>query len=148
MTGHLYVGFTADRPALDGVEVYERLETTLLDEPVTLKIIGKSHHVSAPPLDFHEVASCERLPGGTVHDYPLETGIDERLTFETPSVRCDTRVWTESGSDLPDDDPDVAYVFSQAARTAILVDKRGYETFHTYPEHDLTVRSETVLERR
>jgi hypothetical protein len=148
MTGSLYVGFTTEPPALEEVVVYERLEADLLGVPVTFDVIGTSHHVAAPELDFHEVASCERLPGGTVHEYPLQAGVDETLSFRTDEVECETRVWTESGAELPRADPDVAYVFSERAKTAILVGENSYETFHTYPEHELTVRSETTLERR
>jgi hypothetical protein len=147
MTGTLYVGFTTRAPDLDGVEVYERLAAELFGVQFTFDVIGTSHHVAAPGVDFHEVASCERLPGGTVHEYPLRPGVDETLRFRTDGVACETRVWTEAGAELPTD-PDVGYVFSEAARTAIRVGDAGYETFHTYPEHGLTVRSETGLERR
>ena len=48
-----------------------------------------------------------------------------------------------------DRDYDLAYEFSPEAHTAIAIDEAdpGYETYHTYPEHDLTVYTRTRLER-
>lgn len=143
----LYFGFSSAEPPLEEVVVYERLETDLLGVPFVFDVIGASHHVRCPAYGFHEVASCERLPGGRVHEYPLDPGVADSLSFEGEGVACETDVWTEPGSELPDPDRvDLEYVFSPAAETAIVVGDRGYETYHTYPEFDLTVRSETALQ--
>lgn len=147
MTETLHFGFTPDPPPLESVVVYERLETDHLGVPFVFDVIGTSHHVYAPSLSFHEVASCERLPGGTVENYPLRPGLSDRLTFESEAVVCETAVWTEAGAVLPED-PDVAYAFSERADTAIVLVEGGYDTYHTYPEHGLTVRSESRLQRR
>lgn len=147
MSDRLYVGFASESPALPDVRVFERCETTLLGERAAVEVIGTSHRVSAPALAFHEVASCDQLEGGSVSEYPLRPGVDERITFRSRVVECETHVWTERGVAHPANPPDVAYVFEPDALTAISVGADGYETCHTYPEHDATVWTETRLTR-
>lgn len=171
---HVRVGHPETAPPLDGVTVYASRRTTLLDAEFRFDVIGVSHHVSAPALGFHELATCVESPAAALRPLPLSPDLDERLRFETGSVAGVTEVWTVPGVDVsgavdPGTTPDdadgrrsqpgrepavtVAHTFAPDAHTVVTVaDTRAdatarYETYHTYPELDRTVRTATRLRR-
>jgi hypothetical protein len=165
----LHFAFASTEPDLRDVTVYQTVETTFLDAPVAFHVIGSSHYVSAPAYDFFEVCSCERIggnegdgedsddgnsggTGGAVRSLALVDGDHpetRRFAYENDHLHCETTLSTRPLDAFPaDDDFDVAYTFAEEAVTAITVADDYYETYHTYPEHDLTVytRNEFAVE--
>jgi hypothetical protein len=143
---HFAVG--GRRPEVPGMEVFDRLETTLLAAPVEVSVIGSSHFLAAPELDFYETASCKpvRAPGAT--SLALSRDLDTEVTFETDTVAGRSVARGEPLATFPDDRPfDLRYDFGERAVTAIDVYDDGLETYHTYPEFDLSLYTETRLER-
>lgn len=146
----LHFGFATRRPSIQGLQVFDTLETDLLDEPFSFNVIGSSHFVYSEPLGFYEVSSCKSIDDGDVHTLRLSTDMAGEFAFEAEGVACTVEVSADDLAAFPADrDYDLAYEFSPEAHTAIAIDGAdpGYETYHTYPEHDLTVYTRTRLER-
>lgn len=79
---------------------------------------------------------------------PLSPGVERTLTTTTGEVRAATTVEGLGLDAFPDGRAfDVRYRFGPDAVTAIALDGDRFETYHTYPEFDLALRSETVLTR-
>ncbi len=161
-------------PDLQAMDVKRRAEGRLLDARADVRVIGSSHCLSLPDAGFHELCSCRALPELGVHPpeeaaepdggvpttaageqgavsprrIPLSPGVERTLTTTTGEVRAATTVEGLGLDAFPADrDFDVRYRFGPDAVTAITLDGDRFETYHTYPEFDLALRSETVLTR-
>jgi hypothetical protein len=162
-------------PATD-VRVFDSLTRRFLGAEFTFRVVGSSHYVSAPAYDFHELSSCEPVPGEDVAtirldvaqvstESPAADGSDTtatrksagadgtpvaptcRLTHETDALRCETLVERRPLAAFPADGSfDLAYWFDDDAVTTIDLRPDGYETYHTYPEFDLALYTRTVFE--
>lgn len=89
------------------------------------------------------------VPGARVRHIPLWPGVECAVTSTVGEILAETVVEGRSHSAFPAERPfDVCYRFGRDAVTAIAVDGNRFETFHTYPEFDLTVYSETELTRK
>lgn len=142
--------FATDRPPLDDLDVKASVGTRLLGEPATVHVIGSSHYVAAPAHGFHEVCSCRGVDAGgaATYDVSLSRAASRTLAFGTDRLRAEVAVEGRGLSAFPADrDFDVRYRFGPDAHTAIDVRRDGYETYHTYPEHGLTLYTETTLAR-
>jgi hypothetical protein len=161
-------------PDLDAMDVKRWAEARLLGARADVRVIGSSHCLSVPGAGFHELCSCRPLPELGVHPsedaaapgdgapagaaggpgavsprrIPLSPGVERTLTTTTGEVRAATTVEGLGLDAFPADrDFDVRYRFGPDAVTAITLDGDRFETYHTYPEFDLALRSETVLGR-
>lgn len=166
-------------PDVTAFDVKRVVERPLLGQTATVRVIGSSHCLSVPALDFHELCSCRPLPdlgiatvdetgdtrpdgrgpGGTTVDrttvtvpatgvrrIPLSPGVTREVTSSAGAVRAETVVAGLALGAFPDGRQfDVRYRFGPNAVTAIATDGDSFETFHTYPEFGLTVRSVTEL---
>lgn len=137
------VGF--DRPTAPEVTVYDRTTATVAGTEFVLRVIGSSHYVDAPAYGFHEMASCTPVEGARVLD--LSTDVAETVRFGSDRLAGRTTVAGEPLASFPADRSfDLRYAFEADAVTAIAVREDGYETYHTYPELDLSLRTETTFE--
>ncbi|SFR67719.1 DUF2617 family protein [Halogeometricum limi] len=144
----LHFAYTTDPPDFERFDVKAVTPGELLGTPCTFAVIGQSHLVSAPGLGYHEVCSCDPLPAATAESTALEPGATQTVTFESDHVRAETTVQVESLDAFPGaDDADVAHRFAPDAWTTIAVSPAAYETYHTYPERDASVRTRTRLAR-
>jgi hypothetical protein len=151
------------RPPATDVRVFDSLTRRFLGAEFTFRVVGSSHYVSAPAYDFHELSSCEPVPGEDVATIRLDAGqvtsesltADEadreesarRLTHETDALRCVTLVERRPLAAFPAEASfDLAYWFDDDAVTTIDLRPDGYETYHTYPEFDLALYTRTVFE--
>ncbi|AFK20843.1 DUF2617 family protein (plasmid) [Haloferax mediterranei ATCC 33500] len=144
----LYFGYTTEVPNLASVEIKTVHPETLLDSPAVFTVIGESHYVGLPALDFHELCSCKPLPSEQTHETPLAVGAEHEFHFESNRLDAQTTVEGKSLDAFPGpDDATVAYRFGPDAWTTIHVASSGdgYETYHTYPEYDLALYTETNL---
>jgi len=148
-------------PATD-VRVFDSLTRRFLGTEFTFRVVGSSHYVSAPAYDFHELSSCEPVPGEGVATIHLDAGQvsaessesdgtpaapTRHLTHETDALRCETFVERRPLAAFPADASfDLAYWFDDAAVTTIDLRPDGYETYHTYPEFDLALYTRTVFD--
>lgn len=145
---HLHVGYGRDRPDVADLRVFAATERTLLGERFEVAVIGSSHYVHAPAAGFHEIVSCKPLAHDAVHELDLREYGERTLTFAGDDLACETTVATRPLDAVPDPDAaDLAHVFDPGAVTAIDVGTRRYETYHTYPEFDCLVYTETRLHK-
>lgn len=86
------------------------------------------------------------VAAGRVRQVPLEPGVERTVTTTTGAVRARTTLAGHPLDAFPTDrEFDVHYRFGPDAVTTVDLEDDRFETFHTYPEFDLAVRSETVL---
>ena len=142
----LYFGYTTVAPDLASVEVKTVHPESLLGEPAVFTVIGESHYVGIPTLDFHELCSCKPLSSETTHETPLSVGVDHAFDFESEQLHAQTVVEGRPLDHFPGaGDATVAYRFGPDAWTTIHATDAGYETYHTYPEYELALYTETRL---
>ncbi|WP_435102540.1 DUF2617 family protein [Halarchaeum sp. P4] len=141
-TTTLYAAHPESAPSLAEMDVKAHATLECRSAPVDFYVIGSSHAVSAPTLGFHELCSCEPL-AGEHETIPLTTRVTRQRTLPDGGVlTVETRPLDAFD---PDADYDLQYRFAPRAHTAIRVGERAYETYHTYPEHDRTVYTQTDL---
>lgn len=158
----LHFAYATDAPSLDAFDVKSVTPAELLGEPAALTVIGESHYVGLPALDFHEVCSCKPLSAESAYTVPLELGVEKTLAFETDSLSVETAVEVQRIDQFPGAESATAsYRFGPDAWTTVEVGNTGavgesppsgdsplnarYETYHTYPEYELAVYTETRL---
>jgi hypothetical protein len=147
-TERLFVGFGSDSPDRDRLTVFAETTVDLRGTPAEVAVIGSSHYVYAPALDFREIVSCTAPAHDAVAELPLPDGEDRRLRYDGQSVAAETTVSIRDIESYPRDRAfDLAYEFEPDAYTAVAVGGDGYETYHTYPEHGCLVYTETELRR-
>lgn len=149
MNPQLHFAYASAKPSLELFDVKTIHADELAGSPGAFAVIGESHYVGVPGLDFHEVCSCEALSGEHVQTVPLEAGVERAFSFDTG--RLDARTHAEVrplDSFSGDDTADVAHRFGPGAWTTIEIGDDAYETYHTYPEYDLLVYTETTLTPR
>jgi hypothetical protein len=150
----LYLAYVPERPPLEDYDVKHREHRQFFGTEFTFTVIGDSHYIGAPALDFHELLSCKPIQAGRVKTVPLQSerqasgvspqsgSVDssdthtERHRFG--SVGVTTQIKTEPLSEFPGPQRfDIAYQFGPAAYTTINCRSTdSYETYHTYPEYD------------
>jgi hypothetical protein len=146
-TTELHFAYTTDPPDFDDFDVKTVTPTTLCGAPATVAVVGQSHVVTAPSIDYHEVCSCASL-AETAGTIGLEPGVAETVRVARERVVAETRLAVEPLSAFPGPEgATTGYRFAPDAWTTATVrdDGTGYETYHTYPEHDVAVHTETRL---
>ncbi|MDY7080861.1 MAG: hypothetical protein SXQ77_00270 [Halobacteria archaeon] len=151
--GLLYLGFGIRPPEIPEMEVYETLETEFAGSEFVFNIIGSSHYVHSADCGFYEVTSCKQVDGEgiEVHTLDIANRVDADAEFEYDNgseFRTEVSTYglekyrdvVESGGDF-----DLRHVFDEKAETAIDIGDTSYETYHTYPEYDLTVYTKTSV---
>jgi hypothetical protein len=149
-TTELHVAYPTAPPDFTAFDVKALTPETLLGAPCTVAVVGQSHVVTAPELGYHEVCSCVAqsvTPSETVALDPGVTAqVDASGSGENETVRATTDVSVRPLTSFPGpEETTIAYRFDPAAWTTVTVGERGYETYHTYPERDVVVRTETRL---
>ncbi|SFK64031.1 hypothetical protein SAMN04487950_0328 [Halogranum rubrum] len=145
----LYFEYARETPALDELDVKTVHPDDLLGSPAVFTVIGESHYVGLPELDFHELCSCTPLSAEQSHETPLSTDVDREFRFESARIAATTTVVGKPLAAFPGpEESTVAYQFGPDAWTTIRVDDAGYETYHTYPEHGLALYTETTFDLR
>lgn len=139
-----------DTPPTTDVTVYDSLTRQFLGAEFTFRVVGSSHYVTAPAYDFYELSSCERVRAATRVELDPSLG-RQTLTYEADGLRCETVLDRQPLATFFDDDPtdssfDLSHEFEPDAVTTIDVGDDWFETYHTYPEFDLTLFSRTTFE--
>jgi len=139
-----------DEPPASDVTVYASLTREFLGVQATFDVIGSSHRVSVPALEFYELSSCAAVENATGTRVALSPdGGRRELTHETDELRCVTTVdrFPLAEFDRAVGSFDLAHRFAPEAVTTVDVGDHGFETYHTYPEHDLAVYSRSRVDR-
>lgn len=157
-TRRLHFAYAASEPNLEAFDVKRVVPSQLLGAPAALTVIGASHYVGVPALNFHEVCSCEPISGDLSAETPLRRGVEREFAFENDRVRVETSAEVRAIETFPGpEDADAAFRFGPDAWTTIELgatgdaersppaESAGYETYHTYPEHGLAVYTDTTL---
>ena len=144
-TLHLQQGRTP--PDLTRFDVKRRVEPDVRGTAATVAVLGSSHYVGVPAIDSYELCSCRPLEGHSVETIPLECGFDRRIKVERGGIAVETSLDGRPLATFPGpDDVTVAYRFGPDAYTTVDVSDDAVETYHTYPEFDLALRSRTTFE--
>jgi hypothetical protein len=144
----LYLDHSRTPPEIDALDIKRRVEPTLFGEPAVVAVIGSSHYVGVPAIDYHELCSCRRLDRSRVETLALGRSLNRRVRFEHDRLAVETRVAGRPLSAFPGPEgTTVAHRFGPDAYTTVTVDERAIETYHTYPEFDLALYTETAFER-
>ncbi|WP_128478727.1 DUF2617 family protein [Halorussus pelagicus] len=161
---NLHFAYASSEPNLEVFDVKRVVPSELCGEPAALTVIGESHYVGVPALDFHEICSCKPVSGDSTAVTPLELGVEREFAFETDRLRVETLAEVRPIEAFPgQEEADAAFRFGPDAWTTITLDPAGsgeraaatdesvadasgtYETYHTYPEHGLAVYTFTEL---
>jgi hypothetical protein len=151
-TDRLFVGFGSEPPTLEELTVFDELETAVAGHRFRFTVVGCSHYIEAPDAGYYEIVSCRPVEHDRVHELALPDGADSKISFEGNAVGTETTVEVRDIEAFPARRSfDLSYTFEPDAHTTIdLLDgsggqPAGYETYHTYPEHDCLVYTETRL---
>ncbi|WP_135664978.1 DUF2617 family protein [Halorhabdus rudnickae] len=147
---------SAEPPSTD-LRVFDSLTTRFLGTTFRFRVVGSSHYISAPAYDFHELSSCEpvaakavetiRLDGPQQDDNRECNEATTSLGYETDALHCETIIERRPLSAFPADASfDLAYWFGDDAATTVNIQAGGYETYHTYPEFDLALYTQTIFD--
>lgn len=142
----LHFGYEITDP--DRLNVYDETTIAVGGADCSVAIIGSSHCVRAPSAGFAEIVSCDRaaVSDGRAIDLREERGAT--VEYESDAVACTTTISVDPIERFPAEQSfDLRYNFAERAVTAVDAADRGYETWHTYPEHDCAVFTKTVFDR-
>lgn len=140
----LHFNLNTEPPDLDDMTIYESIETGFLGHDFVFNIIGSSHYINCPALNYHETSSCDTMRNGEIHSYRLTKSIDAHFTFKNNNVEVRVHVDSRPLETFPDGkDFDVFYEFEENAITSLQINQESYETYHTYPEYDLNLYTQT-----
>ncbi|AUV80625.1 hypothetical protein C2R22_02255 [Salinigranum rubrum] len=151
-TTELHVAYPRKPPDFERFDVKALTPGTLLGEPCTVAVVGQSHVVTAPALDYHEVCSCAPQTAAASETVALDPGVAARVDTagEHSAVVATTDLAVRSLSSFPGpDEATIAHRFGSEAWTTVDLadDGTAYETYHTYPERDVAVQTVTRLAR-
>ncbi|MDS0259302.1 DUF2617 family protein [Haloarcula sp. S1CR25-12] len=136
------IGTTA--PDSDALSVYATERLSVDGVAFDCRVIGSSHYITAPAIDFHEIASCRSVAMPRTRTVSLVEGCSGQYRYEVGAVDCELTIETRPLEAYPAErEFDLHYAFDERAVTAVDAREDGYETFHTYTEFDRTVYTRT-----
>jgi hypothetical protein len=145
----LRFGVGSSPPDSSDIRVFDTLNTTFVGEPFTFDVIGSSHYIHSKTCEFYELCSCNRMEDDEfrVCTLNLDEETSRELAFYTDSgLECRTAVDVRSLRETPGEESvDLYYEFSAGAYTAIQIGDDWYDTYHTYPEHEVVVETRTRI---
>ncbi len=134
-------------PDIDDMVVYASMTTDLFGTSVSCNIIGSSHHIAAPELDYYETSSCKSMVTDVLDVVELSTQTETTFSVTVGELDAEIRVVSRPlATFTPTATYDLFYRFEEDAYTAINITDTGYETYHTYPEYDLNLYTHTAVE--
>lgn len=146
----LRFALATDPPALEDIQVFERWTTDICGIPFHFHIIGASHYISAPSIDYHEITSCRPVDvqSRVEETFPIEETDRETFTYGHGDVRARVTAEVSPLSEFPVvESHDLSHRFEPMAYTTIDLVDCGYETYHTYPEADVAVYTRTAFDQ-
>jgi len=140
-TQNLYLAYLPNRPPLDNFDVKRQEDGKLLNSEFTFTVIGNSHYIECPELDFYELLSCKPINENSARRLSLRSEFTFRVMSQTDEIVIENEIQTKPLAEFPSPETfDIAYRFAEDAYTTIHCPySDSYETYHTYPEHDLAL---------
>lgn len=142
-----YLSSAADQSQFD-VKVEETCEFSGTE--FYFHIIGDSHYIMCPALDFYELFSCHPIDEEFVETISIvdaNEATEHHVRYMTDAVTVETTVEIQPLSAFPAPDTfDITYQFAERAYTTIsCLSETTYETYHTYPEFETAVHTQNTL---
>lgn len=152
-TDQLYLSYSGSPVEIGQLDVKDCNSATIEGVRFNLAIIGNSHYITAPSLDFYELFSCiEPTTVTPPHSViPIENGHTNTITHETSTYAVETAVTVKPLCDCPSlESADMSYRFEADAFTTLTYSsvEPAYCSCHTYPEYRLGVCTEQTLSVR
>lgn len=145
----LRFGVGSTPPERSDIRVFDTLDTTFVGESFTFDVIGSSHYIHSGTCGFYELCSCNPMEDDDFHvcTLDLDEETSRELAFCTDSgLECRTTVDVRPLCETAGkESADLYYEFSEEAYTAIQIGDDWYDTYHTYPEHELVVQTRTRI---
>jgi hypothetical protein len=144
----LYLVFTNTKPFIETYDVKSTVKTDFLNEKFVFNVIGSSHFIFSDERPFYELVSCEQPQSHEIKQIITlseNTHKEGRYTIEdiTAEITIETHPLAEAPTPRTQQ---IAYKFDENAYTMIdIISPTTYETYHTYPELDLAVFSQTTV---
>jgi hypothetical protein len=143
----LYV--SDSKPELQSQDLHDKIyaseEASINGKSINMNIIGYSHYISSPELNYYELMSCMPVLQGEdteIISLQKESKREEQFKLNTISGQISIEV---TRGILEFKSPDIQYAFDTDAYTEIKYTQDGYKTLHSYPEKNITVLSVTTF---
>lgn len=152
-TDTLYLSNQSVDPNQEAFTVMDESQMKFKGETGWFVIIGSSHYIELPEYNFSELFSYDpQLHPETAREVPLEKGfVDNRECIHTTDSEeyvVSTHIEVQPLSDFPESSSfDLSYKFDPHAYTTIELSQDSYETYHTYPEYDIAVYTQTTVQK-
>jgi len=147
MHQQLYLAYFDSRPDLSAFDVKNMVKQEFLGTEFTFRVIGDSHYIEAPEIEYYELFSCKPVSDETTVTIDLTVGEEENVVYADEEISTVTKIVGEPLSKFDETNEfDVKYKFGENAFTTIkCVNAKTYSTYHTYPEYNLALHSEHTL---
>jgi len=144
----LRFGVNDEKPQLESTSIedsiYSKTEEEFIGHDFVFNIIGSSHYIYCSDIPYYEISSCKPVKASSVYSIKINTNIDLQFTFESRDIKTETTVKSYSlDRFVKSKDYDLKYKFGEDAYTTIDLREQSYITWHTYPEFDLALFTET-----
>jgi len=144
----LYLVLDQTPPQLNNYDVKSTYKTNFLNSNFIFNVIGSSHLIHDANNQYCELISCEKPQSHNIREtIPLTKDTEIQNTYTTDSFKEQITVSGKKLTTKPDPQTqDLTYKFEPQGYTMInILSPTAYETFHTYPEFDLTLHSMTEI---
>lgn len=144
----LRFSFTEEKPELHDTTIQNTIYTSktveFFGQTFVFNIIGSSHYIYCKDIPYYEISSCKSVNASNVHSIELTKDFSLQFTFESPKIQAETQLKTYDLSEFDTTKTyDLIYKFAEDAYTAIDIRDTSYVTWHTYPEFNLALFTET-----
>ena len=130
------------------IKVFASKEVRVFEKIFSISVIGLSHLIYCDDLEYFEVSSCLDL--GLCEASSFDLSLDnECRVFEFCNVMLKSEIKIEffdiKRKIFKRNEYDVFYEFDNNGNTGIKVNGDGFLTYHSYPEYEKVVLTETKL---
>ncbi|PSQ45835.1 hypothetical protein BRD17_00505 [Halobacteriales archaeon SW_7_68_16] len=135
--------------SLSALTVHGTGSMAVMGTTATIRVIGSSHYLAAPDLGLYELCSCRPIaPASDGVAVAVDAREGTTIDHRTDAATVETTVETRPIESFPATATfDVAHRFDAHAYTALHATEAGYCTYHTYPEFDACLHTETIVRR-
>lgn len=146
----LRFGVNTEKPTLQSTSIedtiYAKTETEFIGQNFVFNIIGSSHYIYCKDIPYYEISSCKSVKASSVCSIKLTTDINLQFTFESADITSKIKAKSYSIDKFDKEKKyDLKYKFAEDAYTAIDLRDTSYITWHTYPEFNLALLTETTF---
>lgn len=146
----LRFGVNQEKPSLESTSIedtiYAQTEKEFIGHEFVFNIIGSSHYIYCEDIPYYEISSCKPVDASSVYSIRLNTNINLEFKFTSDDIQTEIKVKSHELNAFDTDKTyDLQYKFAENAYTTINLNENSYTTWHTYPEFDLALFTETLF---